>query len=114
MQSFHPYRLSPQMDTLPVDQQLQELLAQEQKRKESHSAIERRRRDRINDKIIVLKSLIPGLDDDLKRNLPKLTVLEAAIDYIHQLRKEIDTLKETSEDDKPAPSSTMKLANLLC
>ncbi|KAI8814658.1 hypothetical protein BJ742DRAFT_766459 [Cladochytrium replicatum] len=53
------------------------------KRKLSHSAIERRRRERINDKIMVLKSLVPACAN--QQNLHKLCILQNTIDYIAHL-----------------------------
>ncbi|KAI9323084.1 hypothetical protein BX666DRAFT_2108124 [Dichotomocladium elegans] len=56
----------------------------EHARKISHSAIERRRRERINDKIAQLRQLIPSCSD--KEHLHKMTVLQSAIDYIAYLK----------------------------
>ncbi|KAK9729758.1 hypothetical protein K7432_000006 [Basidiobolus ranarum] len=53
-------------------------------RKVSHSAIERRRRERINDKIFQLKTLVPSCANQV--NLHKLSILESAIDYIQELQ----------------------------
>jgi hypothetical protein len=63
----------------------------EQARKVSHSAIERRRRERINDKIFQLKELIPSCSD--RDNLHKMTILQSAIDYITYLKKVIEDLE---------------------
>ncbi|KAI9313218.1 Myc-type, basic helix-loop-helix domain-containing protein, partial [Dichotomocladium elegans] len=57
----------------------------EQARRVSHSAIERRRRERINDKIIQLRQLIPSCAD--QEHLNKVTILQSAIDYISYLKK---------------------------
>ena len=56
----------------------------EQARKMSHSAIERRRRERINDKIVQLRQLIPSCAN--QEHLHKMTVLQSAIDYIAYLK----------------------------
>ncbi|KAI7860559.1 Myc-type, basic helix-loop-helix domain-containing protein, partial [Circinella umbellata] len=56
----------------------------EQARKLSHSAIERRRRERINDKILQLRQLIPSCAN--QEHLHKMTVLQSAIDYITYLK----------------------------
>jgi hypothetical protein len=53
-------------------------------RKVSHSAIERRRRERINDKIMQLKELIPSCAD--QDHLHKLNILQSAIEYIQYLQ----------------------------
>ncbi|CAI2173894.1 10657_t:CDS:2 [Funneliformis geosporum] len=53
-------------------------------RKVSHSAIERRRREKINDKIMQLKELIPSCAD--QDHLHKLSILQSAIEYIQYLQ----------------------------
>lgn len=62
----------------------------------SHGAIEKRRRERINDKIDQLKHLIPSCwsthilpPASMHQPLHKLSVLQAAIEYIHQLHTEL-------------------------
>ncbi|KAL1920190.1 uncharacterized protein VTP21DRAFT_1336 [Calcarisporiella thermophila] len=60
----------------------------EMARKVSHSAIERRRRERINDKIMQLKQLIPTCAD--QDHLHKLSILESAIAYIRYLQSVVD------------------------
>lgn len=69
----------------------------EQARKVSHSAIERRRRERINDKISQLKDLIPACSD--RENLHKMTILQSAIDYITYLKKVVDDLENNNNND---------------
>ncbi|KAK4509243.1 acidPPc domain-containing protein [Mucor velutinosus] len=73
----------------------------EQARKVSHSAIERRRRERINDKILQLKDLIPSCSD--RENLHKMTILQSAIDYITYLKKVIEDAPTLTEEDHPQP-----------
>lgn len=91
----------------------------EQHRRLSHSAIEKRRRERINDKIDQLKHLIPSCcpstdslpSASMHQPLHKLSVLQAAIDYIHQLHDQLmekaPTLleKESSESSSSSSSS---------
>ncbi|CAG8661492.1 16036_t:CDS:2 [Funneliformis caledonium] len=57
----------------------------EMARKVSHSAIERRRREKINDKIMQLKDLIPSCAD--QDHLHKLSILQSAIEYIQYLQE---------------------------
>ncbi|KAF9111784.1 hypothetical protein BGX27_004439 [Mortierella sp. AM989] len=65
-----------------VDQETREMM-----RKVSHSAIERRRRERINDKILQLKHLVPAcVDED---HLHKLSILQSTIEYIQYLKSVI-------------------------
>lgn len=66
----------------------------ERARKVSHSAIERRRRERINDKIHQLKQLIPYCAE--QENLHKMSILQSAIDYIAYLK---DVVKSIDDDD---------------
>ncbi|KAF9407065.1 hypothetical protein BGZ94_002836 [Podila epigama] len=62
-----------------VDQETRDIM-----RKVSHSAIERRRRERINDKILQLKHLVPScIDED---HLHKLSILQSTIEYIQHLK----------------------------
>jgi hypothetical protein len=73
---------------------LHEAFEQQQKRKVTHSAIERKRRDRMNEKINVLRKLVPTASSP---SLPKLSVLEATIDYIISLQQlPGDTINSTS------------------
>jgi hypothetical protein len=57
----------------------------EQLRKVSHSAIERRRREKINVKIQQLRQLIPSCAD--QDHLHKLNILQSAIEYIGYLHE---------------------------
>ncbi|KNC99992.1 uncharacterized protein SPPG_04342 [Spizellomyces punctatus DAOM BR117] len=54
-------------------------------RRVAHSAVEKRRREKIKDKVALLRSLVPTCA--MQPNLHKLTVLEHTIDYIYYLRK---------------------------
>ncbi|OAD06811.1 helix-loop-helix DNA-binding domain-containing transcription factor [Mucor lusitanicus CBS 277.49] len=86
----------------------------EQARKVSHSAIERRRRERINDKILQLKDLIPSCSD--RENLHKMTILQSAIDYITYLKKVIDDspTKQQQEGHPPSlPDQLQKSSSML-
>ena len=53
-------------------------------RKRSHSAIERRRRERINDEIETLREIVPGARDG-----HKLDVLRCAVRYIRELEERL-------------------------
>lgn len=57
----------------------------EKARKISHSAIEKRRREKMNDKINQIKRLIPSCAE--QENLHKMTILQNAIDYISYLKQ---------------------------
>jgi len=61
------------------------------KRKESHNAIEQRRRDRINENMNKLKMLLPNVTT---RKTEKALVLEKTVEYIIYLERQIATLRE--------------------
>ncbi|KAI9476124.1 MAG: hypothetical protein EXX96DRAFT_575866 [Benjaminiella poitrasii] len=75
----------------------------EQARKESHSAIERRRREKMNDKILQLKELIPSCAN--RENLHKMNILQSAIDYIVYLQ---NAIKEKQEESKGVDSKSLE------
>ncbi|KAF9961149.1 hypothetical protein BGZ72_004653 [Mortierella alpina] len=92
-----------------VDQETREKL-----RKVSHSAIERRRRERINDKILQLKYLVPAcVDED---HLHKLSILQSTIEYIQYLKSVIPesvanaTLKKATNDNPNNKTTDMLVA----
>lgn len=89
----HPYALPISPPTLRGKQPeaLSTADQREQARKLSHSAIERRRRERINDKIVQLRQLIPSCAD--QEHLHKMTVLQSAIDYITYLKQVVSKLE---------------------
>ncbi|KAF9951727.1 hypothetical protein BGZ72_006816 [Mortierella alpina] len=74
-----PTKRRSSSNTKIIDQETRDLM-----RKVSHSAIERRRRERINDKILQLKHLVPAcVDED---HLHKLSILQSTIEYIQHLK----------------------------
>ncbi|KAL0088161.1 helix-loop-helix DNA-binding domain-containing transcription factor [Phycomyces blakesleeanus] len=85
--TIFPFIPSPPLDGCPGNPQDNSgpsgAEQREQARKVSHSAIERRRRERINDKMSHLKQLIPACAD--QDGLHKMSILQSAIDYIHHL-----------------------------
>ncbi|KAF9965050.1 hypothetical protein BGZ70_005496 [Mortierella alpina] len=96
-------------NTKAVDQETREKL-----RKVSHSAIERRRRERINDKILQLKYLVPAcVDED---HLHKLSILQSTIEYIQYLKSVIPesvanaTLKKATNDNPNNKTTDMLVA----
>lgn len=87
---YHPYAVPATSPTSTPQQQCTTADEREQARKVSHSAIERRRRERINDKIVQLRQLIPSCAD--QEHLHKMTVLQSAIDYISYLKEVVARL----------------------
>ncbi|KAK4510697.1 uncharacterized protein ATC70_005130 [Mucor velutinosus] len=66
----------------------------ENNRRLSHSAVEKRRREKMNDKIERLKTLIPSCKSQfpttVQQPIHKLSVLQAAIDYIQELHDQLE------------------------
>ncbi|KAI8081538.1 uncharacterized protein BX664DRAFT_302324 [Halteromyces radiatus] len=87
---YHPY---PSSSSSSSDYPITTADQREQARKVSHSAIERRRRERINDKIMQLKKLIPTCAD--QDNLHKMSILQSAIDYITYLKQVVPATHPT-------------------
>lgn len=73
-------------------------------RKTTHSQIEKRRREKINDTMQRLKDLVPACHAASELNLRKLDVLTATADYIEELQKRL-RLEPVSPASDPAASS---------
>ena len=56
------------------------------KRRESHNAVERRRRDHINEKIQELSSLLPEFPSDAQNKPNKGVILSRSVDYIRHMQ----------------------------
>ncbi|CAG8799725.1 4030_t:CDS:1, partial [Racocetra fulgida] len=82
--------------SIPSDRPLTTADQRELARKVSHSAIERRRRERINDKIMQLKELIPSCAD--QDHLNKLCILQSSIEYIEYLQDLVVTYRQREKD----------------
>ena len=71
------------------------VIIKENNRRLSHSAVEKRRREKMNDKIDRLKTLIPSckaqFPTSVQQPIHKLSVLQAAIDYIQELHDQLET-----------------------
>ncbi|KAJ2162275.1 hypothetical protein GGF46_000766 [Coemansia sp. RSA 552] len=84
----------------------------EHKRRISHSAMERRRRERTNDIINELKDLIPWLRNEAK--LQKLEVLEQCANYIKELqqqtkgRQSLSEVQQSSYERQQSPSEVQQ------
>lgn len=73
----------------------------ELKRKISHSAIEKRRRERTNAVLRDLQNIIPGLSKSSK--IQKLEILEAAADYIRHLATTTSKVTKTKQRRSSTP-----------
>jgi histidinol dehydrogenase len=68
------------------------------RRRESHNAVERRRRDHINEKIGELSQLLPEFAGDAQNKPNKGTILKRSVDYVRHIQafaaKQIERNKE--------------------
>ncbi|KAI8977070.1 hypothetical protein BDF20DRAFT_835903 [Mycotypha africana] len=105
---YSPHRASvPLLMTTPTATNTTTTADQrEQARKLSHSAIERRRREKINDKILQLKELIPSCAE--RNDLHKMTILQSAIDYITYLKKQMNDQQQQQQQQQQPPTTTLQ------
>ncbi|KAJ2781240.1 Cell morphogenesis protein PAG1 [Coemansia javaensis] len=61
------------------------------RRRESHNAVERRRRDNINDRIQELYQLLPEAMTDINVKPNKGVILKKSVEYIHQLQQALQS-----------------------
>ncbi|KAL9559457.1 hypothetical protein PS6_000779 [Mucor atramentarius] len=69
-----------------LQRNMQHIFEKKRRRRESHNAVERRRRDNINDRITELATLLPDRDA-VKSN--KGTILRKSVDHIRQLHDKL-------------------------
>jgi hypothetical protein len=94
--SFNSYSQSPmtmagieedRQSFLPTPQNdLEAINEKRRKRRESHNAVERRRRDHINEKIQELSSLLPEFASDQQNKPNKGTILKRSVEYIRHMQ----------------------------
>ncbi|XP_058734919.1 transcription factor NAI1-like [Vicia villosa] len=60
-----------------------------------HVIAERKRREKLNQKLITLSSILPGL-----KKMDKATILEDAISHLKQLKQRVKSLEEQVADRK--------------
>lgn len=63
-----------------------EAIEKRRKRRESHNAVERRRRDHINEKIQELSALLPEFASDATNKPNKGVVLRRSVEYIRHMQ----------------------------
>ncbi|KAJ3177974.1 Transcription factor E3 [Gaertneriomyces sp. JEL0708] len=80
---------------------LDALTEKRRKRRESHNAVERRRRDNINEKIQELATLLPDFATDAQNKPNKGVILRRSVDYVRQLQQfasaQVDRNRELEE-----------------
>ncbi|KAJ3268681.1 hypothetical protein HDV01_002382 [Terramyces sp. JEL0728] len=85
-------------------------------RKQNHSVIERKRRDRINFCLDQLKALVPACATQQKSSVQKLAVLEQTVAYIMSLhnRLDIEVAVEMLPPSPPASDIVWEPASPTC
>mmetsp|Transcript_18541 Transcript_18541/g.44452 ORF Transcript_18541/g.44452 Transcript_18541/m.44452 type:complete len:171 (+) Transcript_18541:386-898(+) len=81
-------RPQPLMTSMPTEGDRQSSLL---RRKESHNQTEQRRRQRINDKIMEIKEMVPRCQN---ASVDKATILAEAIDYVRRLQQDNTELQQ--------------------
>ncbi|CAO3611324.1 unnamed protein product [Cunninghamella echinulata] len=80
-------------DDYSIQVNMQAMMDKRRRRRESHNAVERRRRENINDRIQELGTLLPDvMTDTTKPN--KGAILRKSVDHIRQLQQEVSTYSQ--------------------
>ncbi len=95
----HVSKLSPM-----TKQQLKQLQKQEEKRKQNHSLVEKKRRQRMDTQIQQLKKLVPCLV--IRDEQEKLAILKSTTEYIEKLQS---VLKDIAEKEPTLQAQVEKL-----
>ncbi|PVU95586.1 hypothetical protein BB561_001728 [Smittium simulii] len=82
------------------------ILEKKQRRRESHNAVERRRRDNINDRIQELYTLLPESMKDAAIKPNKGLILNLAVEYIKKIQAGLDHTLLTKSKDGTSSNST--------
>jgi len=80
--------------------QAQILYEKRRRRRESHNAVERRRRDNINEKIQELATLLPDNMLDSNNRPNKGSILRKSVDYIRQLQQQVEHLSAKNNENE--------------
>ncbi|TPX58325.1 hypothetical protein SpCBS45565_g08023 [Spizellomyces sp. 'palustris'] len=84
--SFSAYGQIPEMIDESSLKQLDQITEKRRRRRESHNAVERRRRDNINEKIQELATLLPDFASDSQNKPNKGVILRRSVEYIRQMQ----------------------------
>ena len=99
-----------QADTsIRISTQDQVLLQKHQKRKEQHSQIEKRRRERMQKCFQDLKTLVPGMSN--QENLQKLQILESTVNYLRK-RARMDSMDSSNNMSINHPLSSRETSHV--
>ncbi|KAI8879248.1 HLH-domain-containing protein [Backusella circina FSU 941] len=77
---------------------MQAIMEKRRRRRESHNAVERRRRDNINDRIQELGTLLPDNVDDGINKMNKGTILRKSVEQIKKLQQDVMQYKQRIRD----------------
>jgi hypothetical protein len=77
---------------------LQVIFDKKRRRRESHNAVERRRRDNINDRIQELLTLLPESSLDPVNKPHKGFILRKSVDYIRNLRQDLSQFQQRVQE----------------
>ncbi|KAI9299838.1 helix-loop-helix DNA-binding domain-containing protein [Cunninghamella echinulata] len=77
---------------------LQAIMEKRRRRRESHNAVERRRRDNINERIQELGTLLPDAQDDGINRLNKGTILKKSVEQIKQLQQDLAQYRQRVQE----------------
>ncbi|XP_014672776.1 PREDICTED: transcription factor E3-like isoform X2 [Priapulus caudatus] len=114
------YNLSPPSSSCPTDlvikQEPLELsdgqiraIQKDRQKKDNHNKIERKRRYNINDRIMELGRLLPRPSDPLNKG----SILKASVDYMRELKQEVNRLKEVEQKHKQTEQLNRKMTLML-
>ncbi|ORX67412.1 helix-loop-helix DNA-binding protein [Linderina pennispora] len=78
------------------------------RRRESHNAVERRRRDNINDRIQDLYTLLPETMIDANTKPNKGIILKKSVDYIRQMQQLVHSLAQQIQELGGVPNHLMQ------
>ncbi|KAJ1343903.1 hypothetical protein BSLG_000165 [Batrachochytrium salamandrivorans] len=87
--SFGSFGHTPGQLSVSVEDEIKtvdSLTEKRRRRRESHNAVERRRRDHINDKIHELSNLLPEFASDIQNKPNKGVILRRSVDYIRHMQ----------------------------
>ncbi|OBZ88813.1 Microphthalmia-associated transcription factor [Choanephora cucurbitarum] len=76
-------------DDFSTQANMQAIMEKRRRRRESHNAVERRRRDNINERIQELGTLLPESVDDGVNRMNKGTILRKSVEQIRKLQNDV-------------------------
>ncbi|ORX61998.1 hypothetical protein DM01DRAFT_1379865 [Hesseltinella vesiculosa] len=93
-----PDSLETYEDDYAAQTNLQAIMDKRRRRRESHNAVERRRRDNINERIQELGTLLPDALDDGVNRFNKGTILKKSVEQIKTLQQELAQYRQRVQE----------------